>query len=58
MKVVSVQAVKPYGGVKVQLHSFLTSALRQASVSALGPGRFKSGEKAPGTYWEAGWALE
>jgi len=31
MKVVSVKAMKPYGGVRVQLHVFLTSTLRQAS---------------------------
>jgi len=32
MKVVSVKVMKPHGGVRIQLHVFLTSALRQASM--------------------------
>jgi hypothetical protein len=32
LQAVSVKAMKPYGGVRVQLHVFLTSALRLASM--------------------------
>jgi hypothetical protein len=39
--------MKEYGGVDVQIHVFLTSALAGSEWSASGPGRFTTGEKAP-----------
>jgi hypothetical protein len=45
--------MKAYGGVYVQIHIFLTSALVGGEWSASRPGRFT-----PSTHWEAGWAPE
>ena len=42
-KTVPLHAMKAYGGVKVQLNSFLTSVTDEES--ALRPGQFTSGEK-------------
>jgi hypothetical protein len=42
--------MKAYGGVDVQIHVFLTSALVGGEWSALRPGRFTSG-----THWIRGW---
>jgi hypothetical protein len=47
--------MKAYGGVDVKIHIFLTSALAGGEWSASRPGRFTSGERAPGTYWIGGW---
>jgi hypothetical protein len=41
--------------VDVQLHTFLTSALTGDEWSASRPGRFTTGERAPGTHWIGGW---
>jgi hypothetical protein len=44
-----------YGGVEVQIHIFLTSALVCDEWSASRPGRFSLGERAPpGTHWIGG----
>jgi hypothetical protein len=43
------------GGVDVQIHIFLTSALVGGECSASRPGRFSPGEIAPGTHWIGGW---
>jgi hypothetical protein len=43
------------GGVEVQLHAFLTSALDEGEGSAAHPGRFTPKERAPGTHWRGGW---
>jgi hypothetical protein len=47
--------MKAYGGVDVQTHVFLTSALVGGEWSASHPGRFTHGERAPGTHWTGGW---
>jgi hypothetical protein len=47
--------MKTYGGVDVQIHIFLTSALVRGEWTASRPGRFTPGERAPGTYWIGGW---
>jgi hypothetical protein len=47
--------MKTYGGVDVYMHVFLTSALVGGEWSASRPGRFTSGERAPGTHWIGGW---
>jgi hypothetical protein len=47
--------MKAYGGVDVQTHVFLTSALVGGEWSASRPGRFTPGERAPGTHWIGGW---
>jgi hypothetical protein len=44
-----------YGGVDVQIHIFLTSALGLGEWSASRPGRFTPGESAHGTYSMEGW---
>jgi hypothetical protein len=43
-------AVKTYGGVDVQIHVFLTSALIGGEWSTSRPGPFT-----PGTHWVRGW---
>jgi hypothetical protein len=47
--------MKAYGGVVVQIHIFLTSALVGGEWSASRPGHFTPGERAPGTHWIGGW---
>jgi hypothetical protein len=47
--------MKMYGGVDVQIHIFLTSALAGVEWSASRPGRFTPGERAPGIHWIRGW---
>jgi hypothetical protein len=47
--------MKTYGGVDVQIHIFLTSALAGGVWSASRPGRFTAEERAPGTHWTGGW---
>jgi hypothetical protein len=47
--------MKAHGGVDVQIHIFLTSALAGSEWSAARPGRFTHREKAPGTHWVGGW---
>jgi hypothetical protein len=42
--------MKTYGGVDVEIHVFLTSALVGGEWSASRPGRFT-----PGTHWIGGW---
>jgi hypothetical protein len=44
-----------YGGVDVQSHILLTSALAGGEWSASRPGRFTPGERAPSTHWIGGW---
>jgi hypothetical protein len=44
-------AINAFGGMDVQIHIFLTSALAEGEWLASCPGRFTPGEKAPGTYW-------
>jgi hypothetical protein len=41
--------MKVYGGVDVEIHIFLTSALVGGEWSASSPGRFTTGEKANGS---------
>jgi hypothetical protein len=47
--------MKACGGVDVLIHIFLSSALVGGEWSALNPGRFTPGERAPGTYWIEHW---
>jgi hypothetical protein len=47
--------MKAYGGVDVQIHIFLTSALAGGEWSASRPCRFTSGERAPGSHLIGGW---
>jgi hypothetical protein len=47
--------MKAYGGVDVQIHIFVTSALAGGEWSASRPGRSTPGERAPGTDWIGGW---
>jgi hypothetical protein len=47
--------MKAYEVVEVQLHPFLTSVLDVGKWSALRPGRFTPGERAPSTHWLGGW---
>jgi hypothetical protein len=44
-----------FGGVDVQIHVFLTSALVGGECSTSRPGRFTPGERAPGTHLTGGW---
>jgi hypothetical protein len=43
--------MKTYGGVYVQIHVFLPSALVEGEWSVSRPGRFTPGESAPDIYW-------
>jgi len=45
-----VRATKAYDGIKLQLHSNLTSALEGGEWSALCPSHFTSGIRTPGTH--------
>jgi hypothetical protein len=47
--------MKTYGGVDVETHVSLTSALVGGEWSASRPGRFTPGERAPSTHWIGGW---
>jgi hypothetical protein len=47
--------MKVYGGVDVQIHIVLTSALVGGEWSASCPCCFTPGERAPGTHWTGGW---
>jgi len=47
--------MKTYGGMDVELHSLLTSALDGGEWSASRPGRFTPKERASGTHWIRGW---
>jgi hypothetical protein len=47
--------MKAYGGVDVQIHIFLTSALAGSEWSASRPCRFTPRERFPGTHWIGGW---
>jgi hypothetical protein len=46
--------MKSYGGVYVEIHIFLTSALTGGEWLASCPGRFTARERAPGTDWIEG----
>jgi hypothetical protein len=46
--------MKTYGGVKVYLHAFLTSALVGGEWSGILLGRFTPGEMVAGTHWIGG----
>jgi hypothetical protein len=47
--------MKAYGGMDVQIHIFLTSALFGGEWSASRLGRFTPKERARGTHWIGGW---
>jgi hypothetical protein len=47
--------MKACGGVQVQTHIFLTSALVGGEWSASRPSRFTPGERSPGTHWIGDW---
>jgi hypothetical protein len=47
--------MKRIGGMEVQLHTFLTSALDGSEWSVSCPGRFTPRKIAPGTHWIGGW---
>jgi hypothetical protein len=47
--------MKVYGGVDVQIHIFLTSALAGGEWSSSRPGRFIPGERVSSTHWIGGW---
>jgi hypothetical protein len=47
--------MKAYGGMDVQIHIFLTSALAGSEWSASRPCRFTPEEKALDTHWIQGW---
>jgi hypothetical protein len=47
--------MKAYGGIDVQIHIFLTSALVGGEWSASRPGHFTPEETAPGTHSIGGW---
>jgi len=40
-----------FGGMEISFYTFLTLALDGGGWSALCPGHFTSGERAPGTHW-------
>jgi hypothetical protein len=44
-----------YGGVEVEFHSFLISAVDGGEWSASYPDRFTPRERAPSTHWIGGW---
>jgi hypothetical protein len=44
--------MEKYGGLGVEIHVFLTSALEGGEWSASSPGRFTPWERAPGTHWK------
>jgi hypothetical protein len=46
--------MKTYGGVDVQIHVFLISALARGEWTASRPGRFTPGEMVRGTNWIGG----
>jgi hypothetical protein len=46
--------MKAYGGVDVQIHILLTSALAGGEWSASRPSRFTPRERVPGTHWIGG----
>jgi hypothetical protein len=54
VKILSVVPQKAYGGVDVEIHISLASALAEGEWSASRPGSFTSGEIAPGTHWIEG----
>jgi hypothetical protein len=47
--------MKAYGGMDVEIHVFLTSALVGSELSTSRPGRFTSGERAFSTHWIRVW---
>jgi hypothetical protein len=47
--------MKMYGGVVVEIHVFLTSALVGVEWSGSRTGHFTSGERVPSTYYKGGW---
>jgi hypothetical protein len=47
--------MKVYGGVDVEVHIFLTSALAGGEWSASRPCRFTPEERVPGTHWIGSW---
>jgi hypothetical protein len=47
--------MKTYGGVDVQIHIYLTSALVGGEWSASRPGRFTLGERDPIVHFIGGW---
>jgi hypothetical protein len=47
--------MKAYGGVDVQIHIFLTSALIGGEWPGSHPDFFTPRERAPGIYWIGGW---
>jgi len=54
VKKVVPEILTEHHAVKVQLHTFLTSALDGGEWSASCPGRFTPKERATGTHWIAG----
>jgi hypothetical protein len=46
--------MKTYGGSEVIAQRFLTSTLAGDELSASRPGRFTTGERAPGSHWLGG----
>jgi hypothetical protein len=47
--------MKAYGGVRLQIHTFLTSALAGGKWSVSRPCRFAPGGRSPGSHWIGGW---
>jgi hypothetical protein len=47
--------MKAYGGVDVQIHIFLTSAIVRGGWSTLRPSHFNLGVRALGTHWLGYW---